>query len=145
MDWTFQPAQDRGQRACWKAAGSAGRRVPLLSPSLVSSGRHSVPGGKKTQGARKPSAVLSADVCLSVCLSSALRVCVCRHCLWSRSLLVHRSLTMGQGESTPLSLMTEHFLDVRAKAHNLSLLVKKSKLITFCSAEWPAFQGGWPP
>ena len=36
-----------------------------------------VPGGKKTQGARKPSAVLSADVCLSVCLSSALRVCVC--------------------------------------------------------------------
>ena len=36
-----------------------------------------VPGGKKTQGARKPSAVLSADVCLSVCLSSALCVCVC--------------------------------------------------------------------
>ena len=36
-----------------------------------------VPGGKKTQGARKPSAVLSADICLSVCLSSALRVCVC--------------------------------------------------------------------
>ena len=31
----------------------------------------------KTQGARKPSAVLSADVCLSMCLSSALRVCVC--------------------------------------------------------------------
>ena len=31
----------------------------------------------KTQGARKPSAVLSADVCLSVCLSSVLRVCVC--------------------------------------------------------------------
>ena len=76
-DWTCQPVQDRGQQACWKAAGSAGRRVPLLSPSLVSSGRHLVPGGKKTQGARKPSAVLSADVCLSVCLSSALRVCVC--------------------------------------------------------------------
>ena len=55
------------------------------------------------------------------------------------------SLTMGQGESTPLSLMTDHFPDVRARAHNLSLLVKKSKLITFCSAEWPAFQVGWPP
>ena len=55
------------------------------------------------------------------------------------------SLTMGQGESTPLSLMTDHFLDVRARAHNLSLLVKKSKLITFCSAEWPAFQVGWTP
>ena len=52
---------------------------------------------------------------------------------------------MGPGESTPLSLMTDHFLDVRARAHNLSLLVKKSKLIIFCSAEWPAFQVGWPP
>ena len=55
------------------------------------------------------------------------------------------SLTMGQGESTPLSLMTDHFSDVRARAHNLSLLVKKSKLINFCSAERPAFQVGWPP
>ena len=54
------------------------------------------------------------------------------------------SLTMGQGESTPLSLMTNHFSNVRARAHNLSLLVKKSKLITFCSAERPAFQVGWP-
>ena len=44
-----------------------------------------LPGGKRIQGARKPSTVLSADVCLSVCLSSALRVCVCRHCLWSSS------------------------------------------------------------
>ena len=55
------------------------------------------------------------------------------------------SLTMGQGESTPLSLMTDHFSDVRARAHNLSLPVKKSKLITFCLAEWPEFQVGWPP
>ena len=55
------------------------------------------------------------------------------------------SLTMSQGESTPLSLMTDHFSDVRARAHDLSFLVKKSKLITFCSAEWPAFQVGWPP
>ena len=36
-----------------------------------------LPGGKRIQGARKPSAMLSADVCLSVCLSSALRVCAC--------------------------------------------------------------------
>ena len=55
------------------------------------------------------------------------------------------SLTIGQGEPTPLSLMTDHFSDVRARAHNLSLLVKKSKLITFYSAEWPAFRVGWPP
>ena len=36
-----------------------------------------VPGGKRTQGAQKPSAVLSGDICLSVCLSTPLRVCVC--------------------------------------------------------------------
>ena len=52
---------------------------------------------------------------------------------------------MGQRESTPLSLMTDHLSDVRARAHDLSFLVKKSKLITFCSAEWPTFQVGWPP
>ena len=34
-------------------------------------------GGKRTQGARKPSAVLSGDICLSVSLSMPLRVCVC--------------------------------------------------------------------
>ena len=85
--------------------------------------------------------------CLSVCVFvfGSPCLCVCWHCLWSRSLLVHHSLTMGPGESTPLSLMTDHFLDVRARAHNLSLLVKKSKLMIFCSAEWPAFQVGWPP
>ena len=41
--------------------------------------------------------------------------------------------------------MTDHFSDVRARAYDLSLLVTKSKLITFCSAEWPNFQVGWPP
>ena len=55
------------------------------------------------------------------------------------------SLTIGQRESTTLSLMTDHFSDVRASAHNLSLIFKKSKLITFCSAEWPAFRVGWLP
>ena len=79
-DWTLQPAQDRGQRARWKAAGSAGRRAPepASGEQWTPFGKvNLVPGGKKTQGARKPSTVLSADVCLSVCLSSALRVCVC--------------------------------------------------------------------
>ena len=55
------------------------------------------------------------------------------------------TLVMGQGESTPLSLMIDHFLDVSARVYDLSLLVTKSKLITFCSAEWPSFQAGWPP
>ena len=52
---------------------------------------------------------------------------------------------MGQSTSTPLSLMTSHFSDFKSRAQNLSLLVKKSKLVTFCSTEWPTFDVGWPP
>ena len=51
---------------------------------------------------------------------------------------------MGQTTSTPLSLMINHFSDFKSKAQDLSLLVKKSKLVTFCSAEWPTFDVGWP-
>ena len=51
---------------------------------------------------------------------------------------------MGQTTSTPLSLMTDHFSDFKSRAQNLSLLVKKSKLVTFCSIEWSTFDVGWP-
>ena len=64
-----------GSQLCGKGSSSpepeSGERwTPFGKVNLVL-------GGKKTQGARKPSTVVSADVCLSVCLSSALRVCVC--------------------------------------------------------------------
>lgn len=52
--------------------------------------------------------------------------------------------TVGQGQSSPLTLMTDHFSDFRTEAGNLSLEVRKSKLITFCSAEWPTFSVGSP-
>ena len=52
---------------------------------------------------------------------------------------------MGQSYSTLLSVMTDHFSDFKSNAQNLSLLVKKSKLKTLCSSEWPTFQVGWPP
>ena len=52
---------------------------------------------------------------------------------------------MGQSYSTPLSVMTNHFSDFKSKAQNLSLIVKKSKLKTLCSSEWPTFQVSWPP
>ena len=51
---------------------------------------------------------------------------------------------MGQSTSTLLSLMTDHFPDFKSRAQNLSLLVKKSKLVTFCSAECPTFDVRWP-
>ena len=57
---------------------------------------------------------------------------------------VYFSVIMGQTTSTPLSLMTNHFSDFKSRVQNLSLLMKKSKLVTFCSAEWPAFDVGWP-
>ena len=52
---------------------------------------------------------------------------------------------IGQSYSIPLSMMTDHFSDFKSKAQNLSVLVKKSKLRTLCSSEWPIFQVGWPP
>ena len=53
------------------------------------------------------------------------------------------SVITGQATSTPLSLMTDHFSDFKSRARNLSVLVKKNKLMIFCSAEWPAFNVGW--
>ena len=71
-----------GCRLCGKGSSSpdpesGGQWTPFGKINLV-------PGGKRTQGARKPSAVLSADICLSVCLCPSC-LCVCQHCLWSPS------------------------------------------------------------
>ena len=57
---------------------------------------------------------------------------------------VYFPVIMGQTTSTPLSLMINHFSDFKSRVQNLPLLVKKSKLVTFCSAEWPAFDVSWP-
>ena len=54
------------------------------------------------------------------------------------------SVIMGQATSTPLSLMTGHFSDFKSRARNLSVLVKKNKLMIFCSTKWPAFNVSWP-
>ena len=64
-----------GSRLCGKESSSPD---PKSGEQWMPFGKvNLVPGGKKTQGARKPSAVLLADICLSMCLSSALRVYVC--------------------------------------------------------------------
>ena len=63
-----------GSRLCGKESSSPD---PESGEQWMPFGKvNLVPGGRKTQGAQKPSAVLSADVCLSVCLSSALCVFV---------------------------------------------------------------------
>ena len=53
---------------------------------------------------------------------------------------------MGQRHSspTPLPLVTDNFKEVKMRAHDLSVEIKKNKLITFCTTEWPTFHVGWP-
>ena len=51
---------------------------------------------------------------------------------------------MGQTVTTPLSLTLEHWGDVQRIASNQSVDVKKRRWVTFCSAEWPTFDVGWP-
>lgn len=66
------------------------------------------------------------------------------------SVLIYQHLadlgTTGQSQynPTPLSLLTDHFKEVKMCAHDLSVEIKEDKLITFCSAEWPTFYVGWP-
>ena len=79
---------------------------------------------------------------LSLCLSVWLSVL---------SVLIYQHLIdpgmMGQSQSnpTPLSLIVDHFKEVKMRARDLSVEIKKDKVITFCSTEWPTFHGGWPP
>ena len=51
---------------------------------------------------------------------------------------------MGQSQSTPLSLLIANFRDVRTRGQNLSLDIRRGKLITLCRSEWPTFGVGWP-
>ena len=51
---------------------------------------------------------------------------------------------MGQSQSTPLSLLIANFRDVRTRGQNLSLDIRRGKLITLCRSEWPTFSIGWP-
>ena len=51
---------------------------------------------------------------------------------------------MGNNQSTPLSLLVTNFKDVKARGRNLSVELKKGKLVTFCRSEGPSFGVGWP-
>jgi hypothetical protein len=77
---------------------------------------------------------------------------------WSRRLVLFLSLVvfviifivcvteldMGQTVTTPLTLTQNHWTDVKTRAHNLSVEVKKGPWQTFCSSKWPTFGVGWP-
>lgn len=52
---------------------------------------------------------------------------------------------MEQTTSSPLDLLLVHYPDVNVYAHNLLVLIKKSKLVTFCRSELPAHSVGGSP
>jgi hypothetical protein len=52
---------------------------------------------------------------------------------------------MGQTESTQLSILVNHWREVRERGENLKVVVKKGKLVTLCSSECPTFGVGWTP
>lgn len=51
---------------------------------------------------------------------------------------------MGQQHFTLLGIVLSHWDDFQWQVCNLSLGVKKKKLQTLCSSEWPTFEVGWP-
>lgn len=70
-------------------------------------------------------------------------IVLCCLCL---TVFLYLSENMGPGQTvtTPLSLTLGHWKDVERIAHNQSVDVKKRRWVTFCSAEWPTFNVGWP-
>ena len=52
---------------------------------------------------------------------------------------------MGQTVSTPLGQTLDHWTEVKKRAHNLSVEVKKGHWKTYCSSKWPSFGVAWPP
>lgn len=53
-------------------------------------------------------------------------------------------LDMGQTESTLLNIQLNHWREVRERGENLSVVVKKGKLVILCS-QWSTLGVGWPP
>ena len=54
-------------------------------------------------------------------------------------------LDIKQTESTRLNILVNHWREVRERGENLSVVVKKGKVVTLCSSKWPTFRVGWPP
>ena len=136
-----------------QADAPAGHPYGLLGDILGPFGGDGVPlfsvddSGSLPLNGRRPSSyfqfcfqTLGGLYLLSLCLSVWLSVL---------SVLIYQHLTdlgmTGQSQSNPLSLLTDHFKEVKMCAHDLSVEIKEDKLITFCSAEWPTFYVGWPP
>ena len=78
----------------------------------------------------------------------AARLLVCISCVCFVSLLVYFCFplppSMGQRLTTPLSLTLGHWKEVKDRANNLSVKVRRKKWQTLFSSEWPTLDVKWP-
>lgn len=63
----------------------------------------------------------------------------------STCVVIVSEISMGQTVTTPLSLTLDHWAEVKTRADNLSVKIKKGRWRIFCASEWPSFKVGWPP
>ena len=71
-----------------------------------------------------------------VCLFSGICQCVC-------FVSVFCDIRRTVMTPPPLSLTLDHWTEVRSRAHNLSVEIKKGPWQTFCASEWPTFNVKW--
>ena len=123
-----------------QSARTSGARFFGAQP--VSEGYVVLVGGEGSGPSEPPARFLLSVLCRSctVCLS-CLCLCVSFFVFIFGSLLFEK---MGQTLTTPLSLTLDHWPDVRARADNLSIDVRKKKWVTFCSSKWPTVGAEWP-
>ena len=78
----------------------------------------------------------------------AARLLVCISCVCFVSLSVYFCFplppSMGQKLTNPLSLTLGHWKEVKDRANNLSVEVRRKKWQTLCCSEWPSHVKGWP-
>ena len=100
---------------------------------LLEMAGHSL-GGSRESCYNQVSAPVAGVNCLCVdCLSLCLLVLVISFCVLEFGLIIF--LDMGQTESTLLNILVNHWREVRERGENLSVVVKKGKLVTLCFSE----------
>jgi hypothetical protein len=53
-------------------------------------------------------------------------------------------LDMEQTKSTLINILVNHWREVRERGENLSVVVKKDKLVTLSCSKWLTLGVGWP-
>ena len=129
--------------------GSTGLRISTLgdAPEVTW-----VAGDEQTVfllGARQFQSLLPSELLLSIWRQfCTARLLLCVSCVCFVSLLVYFCFplppSMGQRVTTPISLTLDHWKEVKDRANNLAVEIRRKKWQTLCSSEWPTLEVGWP-